>query len=407
MKTMLDHGNRTGNNSRIFVESHPREHLSDLVARWLIMTFWHWRKGAGGNQTVLVGRGGYDEHGNPDARECEATLAAKDLGVAELPELQPLLRYTFMVDHDGEGKGVLKFGRLVELMHNLYPDQPQRVRQWARVLIEASVWAELTRQRGGKVLLRTRAAFKFIMAAYRRVRGEFPREVREELEGVLNRFKPDMEIEPFSLLYCVCLLCHRFHKVRRLTPVEWIADALRAELTFQRMFLAAEPHLKRAVHCPITIKERAVEAVFVHSDEYRIHSVVFSEWRDAVLTIARRASGHVQIFRRKRGTAWLNTTGLVSELRAREEEKRGLPPSPFGELTLERSQAGAGCWFFQVWTGHILNSAPTNPAVEPTRLSDEEIVDALLVGLGDGYDEHRERLHFERSRKLAEALAGR
>lgn len=384
------------NNNTLDVESHPRKHLSDFVAEYILQRYGAKRYGREapipGRRTVLVGRGGYDEHGDSKLRECEATLVVSDLGVRDLPELKPLLDYTLQVDRFGGGKGVLKFGRLVELMHDVLP--PHRVAHWARVMIEALIEGETD-----KTSVEPERVFKFIMAAYAKVKNEFPPETRVELDKLLDGFSPRAAFEPFGIFYCASVLWKKFRRLpHKPTPTEWIADAFRAELTRQKLFLDAEAEAKKAQRATVVIRGVEAEIALVRSDGQRIHSAVFSEYKKVVAVIARRSTGHVQIFRRiHRAPVRVKLQDAAAFLRACEQQKAGEPISRLEELAAQQGPEGIGKrWFFHHATQNILNGALSAPDVEPTALADHEIVERLFDGLDDSSREIRSRFYREK-----------
>lgn len=385
-----------GLNGNLDVESHLRKHLSDLVAEVLLPRYGAMKYGAGapipGRRTVLVGRGGYDEHGEPKLRECEATLVASDLGVRDLPELKPLLDYTLQVDRFGSGKGVLKFGRLVELMHDVLP--PHRVAHWARVMIDALIEGETD-----KTSAEPERIFKFIMAAYAKVKNEFSPETRVEIDKILDGFSPRTAFEPFGIFHCTAMLWQRFRRLpHQPTPTEWIADAFRAELTRQKLFMEAGAEAKKAQRATVIIRGIETEIALVHSDAQRIHSAVFSEYKKVVAVIARRSAGHVQIFRRiHRAPARVKLQDTAAFLRAYEQQKAGEPISRFDELAGQQGPEGAGKrWFFHHATQNIFNGALSAPDVEPTALADHEIMERLFDGLDDSSREIRSQFYREK-----------
>lgn len=411
-----------GNSSeQIEVPLHPRAHPSDILTRYLLRGYGGEKYGSGasplGPRVVMVGRGGYDEHDpenlpDPKQRECEATLVALDLGVRERPELQPLLNYIRGADLDGAGKGILKFARVVELLYDVYPDMPGRVEQFATVLFEASIAAERAASAGTPLApVPPEVVSYFIRKAQALVTPEFRLAVRLRLE---ERIKPwlnpsGLVFESFGLPHCVTLLWQRFRKSRlgEKPVVEWVADAFRAELMKQSRFLDAWREIDRAAEAGeidealLTVRGVAAVAYLIRSDSPNVHSFLFSrDYKSSgenILVAVRRSNGQLQMFRRRHGAAVkVKLHWVAALLRAREQEKRGFPVSPWAELIAPRGPMGAECWFYRRGPEWIFNGALSAPDVEATYLTDGEILDCVTRGLDDSYREFRDE--FRRAR---------
>lgn len=91
---------------------------------------------------ILVGVGGgpLDEH--PTARTprkegvCSATLVAQALGIADDPRLKANLQFVLSNDLKG-GSTAFDLAAIVKVMHQQYPDNPERVIGWAMMGLEA------------------------------------------------------------------------------------------------------------------------------------------------------------------------------------------------------------------------------------------------------------------------------
>ena len=389
------------NPSSITVQAHQREHLSDILARYLILEYGQQKYGAGapvrGERVVLVGRGGYDEHTEPQLHECEATLVANDLGVRELPELQPILDYTLKVDRFGQGKGVLKFGRVVELMHDAYPSEPQRVEQWATVLIAASIEA---RRESVDAATPDIIVFPLIRRACRKVESEFTSKVWEKLNEALTTFTVAAEVQPFGLTLCAGLLWWKFRRLpepeREAAVVAWIADALRAELVNQREFLAAAGDYEKGEEFSMTISGEEIIGIVVPSDNRRIHSYLFNEIDWIAVAVVRRSSGNVQIFRKPRAKVKLELWSVAAQIRALEQQRAGEPVSTWEQLVSQHGPEGAAQrWFLHYATQNLFNGALT-AARQATAFTNEEIKGCIIRGLDDAYLAFRRQFYLER-----------
>ncbi len=409
-----------GNYVLIEVPLHPRAHPSDILAKLIVRWYGGDKYGSGvfpaGPRVVMVGRGGYDEHDpenlpDPKRRECEATLVAIDLGVRDLPELQLILNYIRGADLDGAGKGFLKFARAVELLYDVYPNEPWRVERFAEVLIEAAIEVGRASQQGEPPKsVPPEVVSYFIKKAYGKVEPEFRLAVRLRFENrIRGWFEPSrLDFKPFGLPHCIVLLWQKFREspVGERSVVEWVADAFRAELVKQRNFLAARREIDKLEveelgEVALNVRGKGVIAHSVYSDSRSAHSYLLShdygKTGEIAIAVVRRSSGNVQIFRRRHG-ALVNVklTYVAALLRAREQEKRGYPISTWDELIAARGPRGAECWFYRAGPEWILNGALTVPDVEPTMLTDEEILDCIARGLDDDFAEFRQKFRCAR-----------
>ncbi len=412
-----------GNPASISVPLHIRAHPSDLLSKFLVQWCGQDKYGSGasptGHRIVMVGRGGYDEHDrenipfpDPKRKECEATLVARDLGVENLPELKPILEYIRWADVRGEGKGKFKFARLVELLHDVYPEEPWIVEQFTWVLVRASIEAERGAREGQPFKsVPAEVVGYFIKKAYAKVEPEFRLAVRVRLEEERIRkwFEPSglVDFKPFSLPHCIVLLWQRFGKFlfgERLV-VEWVADAFRAEFVRQSQFLGARREAEREIiehgqlgEVILTIHDKEAIAYLIHSDSPRISSFFlsqdYSKSDKNILVAVRRSNGQVQIFRRRHGAVVdVRLNYVVAFLRAWEQERRGVPVAVWEELVTQRGEH----WYYGAGPEWIFNGSLTEPDVEPTVLSDREILEAIAHGLDDYYQEFRREFRLARA----------
>ena len=152
--------------------THERPHLDEIVAVWLLRKFGEQRfPGIGAAEvtftsirklaeagltpkdyeargTLLLGVGGgrFDEHPTLEegrkSNDCATTLVAKELGVSDDPSLAKILRFVRAADVEGNASP-FDISYVVKLLHSRYPDDPQRVIEWALVAIEAKYQEQL------------------------------------------------------------------------------------------------------------------------------------------------------------------------------------------------------------------------------------------------------------------------
>jgi hypothetical protein len=152
--------------------THERPHVDEIVAIWLLRKFGEERFPGVASATVsfttvrklaeagqkpedyekrgmlLLGIGGgrFDEHPTMEAErkagDCAATLVARELGVGDDPSLAKILRFVRAADVQGNASP-FDVSYVVKLLHGQYPDDPQRVIDWALVAIEAKYQEQL------------------------------------------------------------------------------------------------------------------------------------------------------------------------------------------------------------------------------------------------------------------------
>ncbi len=145
--------------------THEKPHLDEIVAIWLLKKFGENEfpgvKTAeisycsnGGEVTKLeegilpIGVGGsiFDEHprlnGEKKEDECAATLVAKYLSVDEEPAMEKLLKFVLNSDLKG-ANNPFDLAYLVKLLHQQYPEQPEKVIEWAITGLEAKYYEQL------------------------------------------------------------------------------------------------------------------------------------------------------------------------------------------------------------------------------------------------------------------------
>ncbi|MBI4132457.1 MAG: hypothetical protein HY474_02400 [Candidatus Sungbacteria bacterium] len=401
------------------MELHDNPHLSDLVAQFIRRTYGPslpLSDEIGSDGAIHFGRGGpYDEHSNlallfgdgTNGRECEATLVAKRFGVLDLPELQPLLEHVLPVDTRGEQKGILRLGRIVERFWDIFTESWQFV-HWAELIIRASIFYERGITKEGAV----DPAFIIgcIEEAWARAKRGFPYPVPPKIIAYLQSLGEDGaaasfdELKLFGLPYCAVILwryfrlraekLNRFGILSVIDPREWLVawleDVLLGELVYQQRFFEAQPDADRAIYGDVTCRGKAARIAVVVSDQPRVHSVITERHPEVILTVVRRTSGHIQCFRRR--THQLvrikdRMQFLAALIRAREQEKRGVPVSSWDELTAVHGPFGAEQWFYDARTGDVYCGTRTQSRVRASRLFNEEFCRFAVTALKDSWDE--------------------
>lgn len=135
----------------VFFDTHEAPHLDEIAAKWLIEKFGNkeFLDKYAPNRILAVGIGGgpFDEHptvnGERKEGECAATLVAKALRVDDDPALEKILK--FVVTHDlNGGDQPFDLSYLVKLLHQQFPDNPEKVIEWAITGLEAKYQEQLS-----------------------------------------------------------------------------------------------------------------------------------------------------------------------------------------------------------------------------------------------------------------------
>ncbi|MFH0806672.1 MAG: hypothetical protein V1885_03050 [Candidatus Brennerbacteria bacterium] len=146
--------------------THVRPHIDEYVGIWLLRKFGaemfpgveaaeviYWNTGGiipdgrtpeeyekEGALLIGVGGGRFDEHPSADngrkEEYCAATLIAEALGFQKDPALQKILTFTLNNDLKGVASP-FDLAYLTKLLHEQYPDDPERVMNWVMMGIEA------------------------------------------------------------------------------------------------------------------------------------------------------------------------------------------------------------------------------------------------------------------------------
>lgn len=377
--------------------THPRGHFSDLLALYQAkhyagkVTFLNEvearRAGWAGSLIVVGRKGAFDEHDEASPTECEATLMAKAIGIAERPELQSLLRYAYAVDVERQGKDVLQIGNVVELLYDEFPEaQWYRVQQWTDVFIEAHIAGELDRRLPE---VTSSDVVGLIQQAWKNVEGEFSEIEKRATRSFLSGISAHLE-QPFGIAMCVATIWRHWKRLGiRHTPLRWAGDAIRAELVKQRMFFASAAEFAHSFIAEVMVSGKQAFVLGAETANHRLQSFAFSSYGEkafgnVVAAVVRRPNGQMLVCRKPRGQM-VELWSAVAQIRAHEQEVRGLPVSSWNELIAPRGPKGAECWFFQKRAQRLMNGSLTAPEDEPTQQSLKDVWDRLVWGVGDGF----------------------
>ena len=151
--------------------THKSPHFDEIVAIWLLRKFGEprfpgistarivfqdsediFRQGTPqeleqkGILLVGIGGGKFDEHPTLGIKrkhnECATTLVAKALKIDKRPQLKQILKFTTTTDVKG-GSQPFDLASLVKLIHQQFPDRPEKAIEWATTALEAKYAEQL------------------------------------------------------------------------------------------------------------------------------------------------------------------------------------------------------------------------------------------------------------------------
>lgn len=319
----------------------------------------------------------YDEHfldERPgEIRTCEMVLVAEALKLDGETALADLLEYARAVDRHGEGKKPFYLGRVVEIMHDAFPEE-QVVREWAYEAFTAELGCPSYSEAD---LKRSKLLFH---ESFERARHDFSKEVSDSVRYLAGKM---MDARGKAYRFTVLDAAARLVALgRRVVP--WLERGIRAELMKQHDFNETrrdyEHHTRIEGPMKGTWKHESFTVLFIRSDARWVHSYAFRQNPKAAVVIVRRSSGHVQVFVNLRWSEILPHRKLAINVRRAEQALSGIVNVPDEMLALPAGPLGAANWFYQKDTGNLYNGSLT--AVKPTTaLSDTEILEAVIAAV--------------------------
>lgn len=277
--------------------------------------------------------GPFDEHQDglqPRKKgECAATLVAKFLGIFCNPKLKPILDYVLACDYGKRAGRANDFSVLIKTLHWQYPNDPRLVLDWS---------------------------FAGLDAKY----------------GDID--KPD----DFTLEH----LYERLVSQGYAGADEWYElaeDAMREQEIHLHTVTADEFSQKSEVFSVAGSGCKNIKIAVVSSDDELICRYVFgkSGGRCDVL-VQKKSTGNVQIFSNKHHGIFLDE--IVPIIRSLEIRALGIPTHGIHGLGWEGNSPHERSWCF-MHRIFMFNGSLTAPNVKPTKLSLEQIVNAVCKGL--------------------------
>ncbi|MBI5045690.1 MAG: hypothetical protein HZC14_01635 [Candidatus Niyogibacteria bacterium] len=329
-----------------------------------------------------IGRGEMDDHGQD---ECAATLMAKRLGTEKAPELRRLLK--FALRRDTKGGQPLDLDDIIAALHDLYPENPNKVREFTDLVINAEIQEAIFRE----CLTQTHPIpnlEKFHANAVRLLREETEKqsaEYGEHQEKVSGRImiylqkRQSGQIQDFDLVDTVSLLLRR----KPDQAAEWIMEAVKAEITRQTEFhVTVKTEYEKNAREEIMRVGGAELKVAVIESGHRLITK-YGLYKGAGVVVKRNPeTGHVQIARSKQHTQkpkWRGKGDLftlrdvVMPLRRAEQIANGIEPSSEIALSGQDGPKGAECWYYDPRIDIILNGSLTHPDMPATKLLFSEV----------------------------------
>lgn len=334
-----------------------------------------------GVEFVGIGRGTLDDHGK---KECAATLMAEKLGVREAPKLRRLL--DFVLNRDLHGGESLDLDSIISMLHNIHPEDPNKVRELTELIfnaeIDEAIWRECPDQTHPVSNMEESNA-----RAIRLLRDETEKqsveygEHRGKVTGRLFVYlqKRIGHVQNFDLVDCASLLLRK-------KPDQadgWITEVIKAVLTQAKEFHvhAAAEYGKNVREEILLVGGAKIKAATAESSHHDIAK--YCRHKGAAVVIKRDPeTGHVQISRdakRTKKPKWRGRGDLftlrdvVIELRRAEQIASGIEPSSDIALSAQDGPNGAERWYYDPRMDIILNGSLTHPDIPATRLPFSEV----------------------------------
>lgn len=290
------------------------------------------------------GDGRFNEHASfkqERKRGCTATLVVEELKLAADPALAKMLSVIEANDLEGLGNdNPFNLGTLLRIVQ-----RQEEAQAWCREV-----------------------CFTYFRVLYEHLT-EFPNEIVDE--------------GTFDVLYLTNLV-----KRRRPEKLEWCAATLRkfmevTEKDLEERRKAVE--LFAAVVKPIEVKNNGerFRIALIHSDNDYVAGYARSKAagdQRCDVTIQRRSNGQVCIF--AMNSVELQFSDIVRIVRIMELERAGYTGTvEHYRLADEADQTSDGLWHRAHGMCVLLNGSHTAPSVKPTALTDEQLLEAVRLGL--------------------------
>lgn len=314
--------------------------------------------------------GRFDEHGKPrmldEPEKCATDLVAEDLGIAERPELFPILDFTNYADTKAQGHQ-LDMGCMVKTLHSAYPNDPLKVVEWALQGIEAKYQEELLRLRG--VQIPTWKSTSDLMIELLGTNND-----PVVLQHIYKLARSDNH--PFGIC-CVAAAMMAVNPNNPAPTLDWVRIALQAVYQKQVSFLQAAEIVKNEswweeVRC----QGKLVSIVMARTDNEEFNSAARAE--GAAIVIQYQSSGDMQIFPNnhcKRLGFRLNMQRITKAIRWAEQKAKGrIITTDEKVLEGEGFVEGAEEWYFTGTKGQMLLNGSTTADNIPTHLTDEQVI---------------------------------
>lgn len=424
-------------NYRVRVHEGYGMHASDLFALWLIQKFGKWSPL---EKTITLGREGgkYDEHGK-DILECEATLAARDLGIirdatpedmvskeargrifhvrknlkkhaffVEMPALRDL--FAAIVRDDLSGSHPFVLGDLVSTVwFSNFNDE--KIREWAYAFFDAALARGSLEKNIREELHRPVIALLFGVIDKAIQKGRYHEQAPARLKEWLEKQFEEPHHQPFDLIECAGILCEIEGEEE---AEKWLRVCIAAELGIQHHLFTetAREAKEKTLTRPVVIKvkeeletyrteERIIAGIY--SDDPYVHRWLLSaehEYRAAVVVKRSIKNQTTQIFpgayfrpeKQNRLTSLKHLMQAVAAfIREVECRKRGLSVPHWDDLLKEYSCEG-DVWFFHRSAGWLMNGSFTDPNVRvKSKLSVNELLQVIERAVSNSWTGWRSR----------------
>ncbi|TSC76579.1 MAG: hypothetical protein G01um101431_712 [Parcubacteria group bacterium Gr01-1014_31] len=358
---------------------HPRPHLEEILALWLLRNFGKgrypgihcaklefWGSGqstpdgrpvaqheADGTLVLGIALAKLDDHRlrlqDPDVITCSAQLVANSLGIAEDPALGKILTYVSRQDSRG-GAQPFDLAHLVRILHDRYPDDPREVIYWAFKAISAKYEEQVRFLGPSRQAWAQRASVRTL---------QFP-------DGTVLRVGSIVGDDPlFHRMARFYGKCDLF--VQQGTPAApncgntqiYVSQHLKVPGTVIGS-LGRQVGRNHPSHQVVESISRMVSAL--HPE--RLQGVASSQDMPPVL----RQFAEVLLRDRKRSDCWWATCAIARRLRMEEYRRAGAKPPDDTQRLTSTTVADRPEWHLTPQAGWIFNGSTTARGVPATRI---------------------------------------
>jgi hypothetical protein len=304
--------------------------------------------------------------------ECTATLAAKRVGEAADPALKRILDEVYWGDTES-GVRYTQLAELVKLMHRLFKGNSAEVAAWlfpALTAIYNQLVVPVSAQVDDPTLSEIFTEYakrdklsdeRLIAEIEKRLIASIQnidRSVTELAHVVRSMHRQGVDSE------CILKFCSKVFEAWKYDQIEFDeAVALVDKAPTKQVLVKAGKH------------ELKLNVIVVRGDSH--HLLRAANWRGARLVVIQNSRGQVQVFVNTKVPDFISLDTFVGMIRTLETSPENRPGLSWKKLKTTGAEYVANNWYYFRDARQFFNGSLTHPAVTPTTLHLDAIVDAL------------------------------